>query len=140
MWISSKKSSSSLTSLLLLSSFLSFFIIVIIHYYHCYHYYHYHQDRYHYHHQNYHHFGSKVVFILTFRKLLTNQIPRKSQKPWKLFLHMEKNNLMSQNLLELLQFQETWNLISRDQNWICLGTPDQKQAKRLNQFVASKNF
>ena len=34
-------------------------------------------------------------------------------------IHMQKNNLIIQTFLELLQFQESWNLDWSSQSWEC---------------------
>ena len=51
--------------------------------------------------------------------------------------HMQKLNISVS--FELLEFQESWNLIGQDQNWACLEVLDQNQAKKLYQFVGTKN-
>ena len=51
--------------------------------------------------------------------------------------HMQKLNISIS--FELLEFQESWNLIGQDQNWACLEVLDQNQAKKLYQFVGTKN-
>ena len=58
---------------------------------------------------------------------------------YEIILDMQKTNSTSQTFLELLKFQESLNQIGWDQNDNCLCVTDQNQAKRINQFVGSKN-
>ena len=53
---------------------------------------------------------------------------------------MLKINLKSYTFLDLLEFQEVWNLIAPDKNWATWTYLCRAKQKNLNQFVDPMNI
>ena len=69
-----------------------------------------------------------LVLVLSWDSLGKNDIELTLQQ---MYIHIQKNIVLTKTFFELLDFQDSWNLIGSEK----LGMPDQNHTEALNEFV-----